>query len=153
MRRRTTRNRRRVLSKVDAGQSAAPSSPVGPAAKDTVVPPPRIRTVVVPKSPKRAMAAQRALQKAQAEAKQKKINKAKQAMQGAVVNGKRQVSLSPAAMKRLSRNAAFQVSPMAAPRQEDSVAASTQRAGFVMPPASPRPIWRDESEDGSMWDR
>ena len=99
------------------------------------------------------MAAQRALHKASAEKQQKKANKAKQAKQGAVVNGKRLVPLSPDAMKRLSESAAFQTTPMLTPRRVGATVTSAQRAGFVMPPASEKVVWRDESEDGSMWDR
>ncbi|SMQ85919.1 hypothetical protein SAMN06295905_3214 [Devosia lucknowensis] len=66
----------------------------------------------------------------------------------------RHVPLSAEALARLRSNEAFRTSSAEPPRKIGTITLPpSTRAGFVAPPATPEINWRDESEDGSMWDR
>ncbi|KKB08810.1 hypothetical protein [Devosia chinhatensis] len=70
------------------------------------------------------------------------------------VHQPRHVPLSAEALARLRSNEAFRTSSAEPPRKIGTITLPpSTRAGFVAPPASPKINWRDESEDGSMWDR
>jgi hypothetical protein len=119
------------------GAEPSASQPAArPAKKAAVAPPVRARVAVSPEAPKRAKAAK----------------KAKKGKKDPAAKGRRHVPLSPEALERLRSNEAFRTTPMATPRKRGTLALS-DRPGFVSPPASPEINWRDESEDGAMWDR
>lgn len=64
----------------------------------------------------------------------------------------RLVPLPPEALERLRNNDAFKSQAMATPRKKGTLALP-ERPGFVTPPAKTEINWRDETEDGAMWDR
>ncbi len=117
------------------GVAAQPVKVAPAARRHTVIPTSKARVAVAPAKPAKSA------KKARLAAKKKPSAK-----------GQRPVSLSPEAWERLRGHEAFKQTSLA-PRKAGTLSVPAERAGFVAPPASTEINWRDESEDGSMWDR
>jgi hypothetical protein len=114
------------------------SAPAAAAAKKKVVVPSPVkaRVAVAPKTAKPS----------------KSPKKVKTAKKDPAARGQRHVPLSQEALDRLRSNDAFKTTPLATPGKNGTLSLP-DRPGFVTPPASEKINWRDETEDGSMWDR
>ncbi len=117
------------------GVAAQPVQVAPAARRQTVIPTSKARVAVAPAKPAKSA------KKAKPAAKKKPGAK-----------GQRPVSLSPEAWERLRSHEAFKQTSLA-PRKAGTLSVAVERTGFVAPPASTEINWRDESEDGSMWDR
>jgi hypothetical protein len=115
---------------------AASPPPAAPSMKTVFTSPVKARVAVAPDTPKPAKASKKA----------KKVKK------DPAAKGQRHVALSQEALARLRSNDAFKSQPMATPRKKGTLTLP-DRPGFVTPPASDKINWRDETEDGALWDR
>lgn len=119
------------------GVAPAPSQPPAAQSRKTVVTSPvKAHVAVAPDTPKPAAA----------------NKKAKKTKKDPALKGQRHVALSQEALERLRSNDVFKSQPMATPRKKGTLTLP-DRPGFVAPPASEKINWRDETEDGAMWDR